>query len=99
MPDALSHYEFPSEVPAEGLVPLEAILCTDQLNVRPQRPADYQAENRALSAMVEALDGSPRTILQALADTLLRVFAADSAGVSLLAADGKSFYWPAIAGD
>jgi GAF domain-containing protein len=99
MRDALSKYQFPSEVPAEGLVPLEAILCTEELNARPQRPADYEGENRALSALVQALADSPRTIVQSLADTLLTVFGADSAGVSLLAADGNSFYWPAIAGD
>src|ERR1041385_1502390 len=99
MHEALSKYQFPTEVPAEGLVPLDAILCTEELHTRRQRPADYEAENRALSELVQALADSPRTILQALADTLLTVFGADSAGLSLLAPDGNSFYWPAIAGD
>jgi hypothetical protein len=36
--------------------------------------------------------------LQTLADTLLEVFNADSAGISLLTADEKHFHWAAIAG-
>jgi len=81
-------------------VPLESVLCTEELLLRPSRPPDYQAENRALVALVQALADSPRTILQTLADTILEVFKCDSAGISLLTTrdDGKRFYWPAIAG-
>jgi PAS domain S-box-containing protein len=82
-----------------SLVPLETILCTDELARRPARAPDYEAENRALAKLVQALADSPASILQTLADTLLDVFKADSAGLSLLTEDGKSFYWPAIAGD
>ena len=91
--------------PDDGLMPLEEILCTEELWRRPRRPPDYEAENRALGKLVEALGQSPRTILQTLADTLLEVFKADSAGMSLLIDDekkfdweGKNFYWAAIAG-
>jgi PAS domain S-box-containing protein len=51
-------------------------------------------------ALAQALADSPRTILQTLADTILEVFQADSAGLSLLTTQdgGKRFYWPAIAG-
>src|SRR4029453_8092928 len=59
---------------------------------------DFETENRALTALAQALADSPSTILQTLADTILDVFQADSAGVSLVTADGKRFYWPAIAG-
>ncbi len=38
-------------------VPLEAILCTEELSRRPQRAPDYEKENRALVALVSALDG------------------------------------------
>ncbi len=79
-------------------VALESILCTDELDLRPSRPPDHQTENRALVALAQALADSPRTILQTLADTILTVFKADSAGVSLLTTDKKRFYWPAIAG-
>jgi len=81
-------------------VPLESILCTEELRRRPSRPPDYDAENRAFASLAHALADSPRTILQALADKILEVFQAGSAGVSLLtkADGGKRFYWPAIAG-
>ena len=81
-------------------VPLEAVLCTEELQRRPARPPDYQAENRALVTLAQALADAPRTILQTLADTILAVLQADSAGVSLLTPHdgGKTFYWPAIAG-
>ncbi len=84
----------------EGAVPLESVLCTEELHRRPARPPDHQKENRALVALARALAESPRTILQVLADTILEVFEADSAGLSLLTTHdgGKRFYWPAIAG-
>jgi PAS domain S-box-containing protein len=73
-------------------------LCTEELNRRPSRPPDYETENRALVALVQALADSPRTILQALADAILELLKSDSAGISLLTKDEKRFYWPAIAG-
>ncbi len=81
-------------------VPVESILCTEELRSRPWRPPDYKKENRALVALAGALAVSPFTILQTLAETILDVTQSDSAGVSLLTKDdgGKRFYWPAIAG-
>jgi signal transduction histidine kinase len=78
--------------------PLESILCTDELLNRPRRPPDYARENSALAALVSALADSPRTILQTLADKVLEILDADSAGLSLLTKDGNRFYWAAIAG-
>ncbi len=86
------------ELPSDSLVPLDSVLCTEELNRRPPRPLDYEKENRALGTLVQALADSPRTVLQALADTILEVFQADSAGISLLTKDEKRFHWPAIAG-
>ena len=77
---------------------LESVLCTEELNRRPLRPPDYERENRALVSLAQALADSPRTILQTLADTILKVFQCDSAGVSLVTEDGTRFHWPAIAG-
>jgi PAS domain S-box-containing protein len=77
---------------------LDAILCTERLAQRPKRNPDYETESRALAVLVQALAESPATILQKLSETILNVFGAGSAGVSLLADDGKSFFWPAIAG-
>jgi len=68
------------------------------LRRRPSRPPDYETETRALAALVSALADSPRTVLQTLADTVLAVLHADSAGLSLLTKDKKRFYWAAIAG-
>ncbi|WGD55155.1 ATP-binding protein [Bradyrhizobium sp. CB1650] len=78
--------------------PLESILCTDELLKRPRRPPDHERENSALAALVSALADSPRMILQTLADKILEVLDADSAGLSLLTKDGNRFYWAAIAG-
>lgn len=78
--------------------PLQSILCTEDLLSRPKRPPDYSAENSVLAALVHALANSPGTILQILADKVLEVLEADSAGLSLLTRDKKRFYWAAIAG-
>ena len=87
-------------VPCDSLVPLESVLCTEELNRRPARSPDYGTENRALVSLAQALAESPRTILQTLADKILEVFQVGSAGISLLTKHdgGKKFYWPAIAG-
>jgi GAF domain len=90
--------EFPAMLPGDSLVPLELILCTEELNRRPSRAPDYQADSRALVALAQALADSPRTILQTMAEKMLEVFQCDSAGFSLLTKDGKNFYWPAIVG-
>ena len=78
--------------------PLDSILCTDDLKRRPSRPADHEAENRALTALAQSLADSPQTVLQALADTILEILRVGSAGISLVTEDEKRFYWPAIAG-
>jgi PAS domain S-box-containing protein len=82
----------------DGAVSLESILCTEELLNRPPRPPDYEKENSALVALLRALTDSPRTILQTLADKVLELVHADSAGLSLLTKDEKRFYWAAIAG-
>src|SRR5690242_13529484 len=81
----------------EATASLESIVCTDELWSRRRTP-DYGTENRGLGKLVDALADSPDTILQTLAETVLQVIRADSAGLSLLAEDEKSFHWPAIAG-
>ena len=84
-----------SKIPAAAL---ESILCTEELVNRASRPPDHKVENSALVALASALANSPRTILQTLADKVLEVLQADSAGLSLLTKDEKRFYWAAIAG-
>jgi len=84
---------------------LESILCTEELQQRPSRPPDHAKENAALVALASALAESQHTILEILAETILRVTDADSSGLSLLTSDGSTpddeghrFYWPAIKG-
>ena len=77
---------------------LLSVLSTAELGNRPSRAPDYAAESRALIALAEQLAASPVGILQKLAETALTLCGAQSAGISLLEADGKRFYWPAIAG-
>jgi PAS domain S-box-containing protein len=69
-----------------------------ELRRRPWRPPDHTKENSALVALVSALADSPHTILQTLADKVLEILRADSAGLSLVTKDEKRFYWAAIAG-
>jgi PAS domain S-box-containing protein len=95
-PPAQSTIEF-SSFPV-GAAPLESILRTEELRSRPWRPPDHGVENSALVALVSALAESPRTILQTLADKVLEVLHADSAGLSLLTKDETRFYWAAISG-
>ena len=84
--------------PGKNPVPLESVLCTKELQRRPTRPPDYATENCALATLAQGLADSPSSILQTLADIILETLQADSAGISLLAADGEHLYWPAIAG-
>jgi signal transduction histidine kinase/GAF domain-containing protein len=81
-----------------GAASLESILRTDELLDRPSRLPDCGKENAALVALIGALADDPETILQTLADKVLDVLQADSAGLSLLTRDGQRFYWAAIAG-
>ena len=89
-----------SHVVGNAAVSRESILCTHELNRRPSRPPDYKKENRALVALAHALADSPQTILQTLADTILRMLRCGSAVISLLTTNdgGKRFYWPAVSG-
>lgn len=82
----------------ETTVPLESVLRTGELDKRPRRPPDYEAENGALNEVITALADSPATIFGKLVEVALKACRADSAGISLLEDDGKTFYWPAVAG-
>jgi PAS domain S-box-containing protein len=80
-------------------VALDSILCTEELTRRPSRPPEFERENRALIALIQAMVNSPKDILQMLADTICEMLGCGSAGISLLSSDGGTrFYWPAISG-
>jgi PAS domain S-box-containing protein len=76
------------------------MLSMAELDNRPSRPPDYEAESRALFAWSRELATSPANILQKLAETALTLCHAHSAGLSLLEdGDGRTrFHWRAIAG-
>ena len=77
-----------------------SMLSMAELDTRPSRPPDYEAESRGLVALSRELATSPGNILQKLAETALNLCHAHSAGLSLLEdGDQKSnFHWRAIAG-
>jgi GAF domain len=79
---------------------LRSMLSMAELDNRPPRPPDYEAESRALVALSRDLAMSPGNILQKLAETALTLCHAHSAGLSLLEDDdGRTrFHWRAIAG-
>lgn len=87
--------EYSESIPG---APLEAILRTDELNARPTRPPNRELERAALTTLARGLSSSPDGVLQSLADTILKVFQCDSAGLSLVNAAETRFVWPAIAG-
>lgn len=74
-------------------------LVTEELASR-TRPRDFSAENRALFALSDAMAADPDTILQVLAETVLDILGAGSAGISVLepGTGGGVFRWRAIAG-
>ena len=96
----MQHAEVESRttLPGDSLVSLQSILRTEELNRRPSRAPDYEADKCALVALAQALADSPHTILQTMAEKMLEIFQCDSAGFSLLTKDGKNFHWPAVAG-
>src|SRR5258708_14715515 len=70
----------------------------EELRSRPWRPPDHTKENSTLVALVTAVTDSARTIMETLADKVLEILGAESAGLSLLKKDEKRFFWAAIAG-
>jgi PAS domain S-box-containing protein len=87
-----------SSRPTAGIATLDSILITEQLRSRAGRPADHQAENSVLGALVQALADAPDTILQVLVEKVLELLDSGSAGMSLLTKDGQRFCWAAVAG-
>ncbi|NKJ48979.1 hypothetical protein CIC12_19975 [Burkholderia sp. SG-MS1] len=76
-------------------------LITSELDFRPSRPADYEAEAKVLRDLAHALAASDAAMLDMLATEALRLCRADSAGISVLeSSQGQpaSFRWVALAG-
>lgn len=79
---------------------IHSVVKTDELYERTGRAPDFEAEARALSEMATELAEAPRNLLQKLAELVMDLCRADSAGVSLLEQDGDQevFRWRATAG-
>jgi len=75
---------------------LDQVIITAELARRPNRPADYEGENRALVALMDCMAGNPPTgdMLQRLVETAMRLCKAQSTGLSLLEQDpdGRQFF-------
>jgi GAF domain-containing protein len=85
----------------QGSCPLEDVIATEALDRRAPHVASAIAETRAMGELKRALAGSPRAVLQKLAEVGLELCGAQSSGVSLLEeADGRRFFrWYAVAGE
>jgi GAF domain-containing protein len=87
---------FPEE---KAEAPLAAITITQELLRRATHETRYEAETRAFAALAQALADRPETILQTLAETVVEILGAGSAGLSLLDGSEQQFVWSAIAGE
>jgi transcriptional regulator with PAS, ATPase and Fis domain len=81
-------------------VPLELVISTQELSLRPPRPPNSDALNRALITLAQTLARSPQHILKELVESALGLCSAHSAGISLLEEENgrKIFRWHALAG-
>lgn len=77
-----------------------SVIITAELDRRPSRPPDYEAENSALTALAEAMSVKPDTVLQQLAELAMELTRSGSAGISLLEPEngGEVFRWVATTG-
>ena len=66
-----------------AIVPLDEILCTEDLSRRRSRPPDHERENQALHALMRTLAAAPRLIPQALSNMLVELLDVGSAGIHL----------------
>ncbi len=79
---------------------MDAVIITGDLDRRPSRVSDFQAENQALNSLAEAMSNSPDTVFQRLVEVAMELTGSDSAGISLLEPGGENgaFRWVATAG-
>ncbi|XYJ12419.1 PAS domain S-box protein [Telluria sp. B2] len=80
--------------------PLDEVLITAELGRRAAHAPDFAAENRALAALATEMASQPHRVLQKLAELVIQLCDADSAGISILESgdEGETFRWHATAG-
>ena len=86
-------------VAPSGGIGLEPLIITRELDLRPSRTPEFEAENLALVALAQHLSDAPENILQNLADTALALCHAGSAGISLFEESESVFRWHGLAGE
>lgn len=76
------------------------VLITEQLARRGARAPDFAAENRALGALAAEMANQPQGVLHKLAELIVDLCHADSAGITMLEPGGEHgrFRWDATAG-
>ncbi|RST30057.1 GAF domain-containing protein [Sphingomonas ginkgonis] len=76
------------------------VVITADLDRRPSRAPDYQAENDTLRILAAALASRPDEVLQCLVERTMALTGAESVGVSLLEPGGQNgmFRWVAATG-
>jgi signal transduction histidine kinase len=79
---------------------VDDVLVTDELGRRPVRARDERAERQALTALAREMATNPRGVPQKLAELLIELCHADSAGISILEPGGEQgvLRWHAAAG-
>lgn len=84
----------------ETVVSLDEVLITDQLNRRPRRSPDFQAQNAAMVELGNELAVNPAGILLKVSNLAMQLCRAGSAGISILEDDSElhQFRWYAIGG-
>lgn len=80
--------------------PVDGIVTSAQLAVRPQRAPDYEGESRALNSLAAELANPHGDILKKLTDCAALLCRAQTAGISILEmSDGQRiFRWHAVTG-
>ncbi|WP_162268344.1 response regulator [Bradyrhizobium manausense] len=78
---------------------LDDCVITAELARRPCKAPDYEAENRALTALVQDMTAEPRAVLQKCAELAVLLCHADSAGISLPDRGDRVFRWRAVSGE
>jgi len=88
--------------PAVRVGNLASVISTHELEQRPARTPDYEAEVSVLLGLAETMARAPQHLLQQLVDDICELCQAGSAGISLLDPAGEggepSFRWVATAG-
>jgi len=84
MPELMTQRSAQHRGPPAPLVPLEVVISTAELAWRSCRAPQYQAESEVLVELARQLIRSPASILEHLADAVMRLCRGGSAGVSLI---------------